>query len=554
MNIPLLDVRNLQVTFNTPDGPVSAVNNINFSLAAGETLGIVGESGSGKSQTLLAILGLLASNGRISGSARFNGQELINQPEKNLNQIRGDKIGLIFQDPMTSLNPYLSIGAQMAEVLTTHRGMQHTAALAEAAKLLTAVKIPDARQRLKRYPHEFSGGQRQRIMIAMALLCRPQLLIADEPTTALDVTVQAQILALLNELKQRFGLSIILVTHDLGVAAQVCQRIQVMYHGDIVETADTLQLFANPQHAYTRALLACIPRLDNTNQGRLATIADEMQDSTATVKTLAASAIDRSTPLLSVENLSVRFPIKSGLFGKTTHFTAVDNISFELYKGETLGIVGESGSGKSTLARSILGLNQPASGKIVFQDTELTALSAAAFRPWRKIVQVVFQDPLASLNPRMTIGEIIAEPLRTFDKTLNHTQRQQHVQAMLELVGLSARQINRYPHEFSGGQCQRIGIARALILKPELLICDEPVSALDVSVQAQVINLLMDLQAELGLTMLFIAHDLSVVKHISHRVMVMCKSKMVEIADRDAIYHNPQHEYTQQLIAAIPKL
>jgi len=556
MNTPLLNVRNLHVAFTTPDGPITAVNSINFSLADGETLGIVGESGSGKSQTLLAILGLLASNGRVTGSAQFDGQELIGQPEARLNRIRGDNIGLIFQDPMTSLNPYLSIGAQMTEVLIVHRAMSQRDATTEALKLLDAVNIPDARQRLKRYPHEFSGGQRQRIMIAMALLCRPKLLIADEPTTALDVTVQAQILALLNELKHEFGLSMILVTHDLGVAAQVCQHIQVMYHGDIVETADTHTLFTQPQHAYTRALLACIPNLNNTNQGRLATIADEMHGSTPSTHTKAITpvTIDRSQPLLRVDNLSVKFPLQHGWLNRSSSFTAVDSVSFELFRGETLGIVGESGSGKSTLARSILGLNQPASGTITFKDTELTGLSRKAFRPWRKIVQVVFQDPLASLNPRMTIGNIIAEPLQTFDKTLNKAARLQRVTAMLELVGLTAQQINRYPHEFSGGQCQRIGIARALILKPELLVCDEPVSALDVSVQAQVINLLMDLQAELGLTMLFIAHDLSVVKHISHRVMVMCKSKMVEIADRDTLYQHPQHEYTQQLIAAIPKL
>lgn len=538
----LLDVKNLSIQFDTPDGAIHAVRDISFQLDKHQALGVVGESGSGKSQTMLGLLGLLASNGRISGQALFNGQDLIKLSPKQLNRIRGDKIGLIFQDPMTSLNPYLNIATQMVEVLQAHRGLSKGDALAQSVAMLDAVKIPQAAQRIKQYPYEFSGGQRQRIMIAMALLCKPELLIADEPTTALDVTVQAEILELLRELRREMGISLIMITHDLGVAAEVCDEIQVMRHGEILERKACNTLFEAPDHDYSRALLQCIPRL-NDNRRRLATVeqhADSHADNDLNTKT--------KETLLTVQNLRVEFP------AKPKPILAVNDVSFEIKRGEVLGIVGESGSGKSTVARAILGLNQPHAGNIVWQDKELLALSAEEYRPLRKQIQVVFQDPLASLNPRMSAGDIIGEPLRHFQPKLSSVQRLELAASWMEKVGLERQWINRYPHEFSGGQCQRIGIARALIIEPELLICDEPVSALDVSVQAQVVNLLQDLQQQLGLSLLFIAHDLSVVKHISDRILVMRQGEVVEVADKHSIYDNPQHPYTQALIASIPEL
>lgn len=538
----LLGVRNLSVNFATQDGEINAVKGISFGLDENQALGIVGESGSGKSQTMLAILGLLASNGQASGKAVFNGQDLLSLPARELNQIRGADIGLIFQDPMTSLNPYLSIATQMVEVLLAHKDISKQQALDESIAMLNAVKIRQAEQRIQQYPHEFSGGQRQRIMIAMALLCKPKLLIADEPTTALDVTVQGEILELLAELRREMGISIILITHDLGVAAEVCDHIQVMRHGQILESASKEQLFAQPQHEYTQALLACIPRL-NDNRKRLLTVSGETEQTTG-----HAPVTNSGQTILSVENLRVQFP------AKPNPIIAVENVSLEIKQGEVLGIVGESGSGKSTVARAILGFNSPVNGSIKWHGKELLGLTNAAYRPLRKQIQVVFQDPLASLNPRMTAGQIIAEPLRLFQPDLSKSQRINIAAEWMAKVGLDRNLINRYPHEFSGGQCQRIGIAKALVVEPELLICDEPVSALDVSVQAQVINLLQDLQQQLGLSLLFIAHDLSVVKHISDRIMVMQKGRVVETADKHSIYNQPQHPYTQALIDSVPEL
>ena len=528
----LLEVTGLNVSFATRDGTVQAVRDLSFSISPGEVLGIVGESGSGKTQAALALTGLLAENGRRSGSVLFDGQQLADLPEPALADIRGARIAMIFQDPMTALNPYLTIGTQMSLVLRRHRKLSRAAALAECERLLTAVRITDASQRLQMYPHELSGGMRQRVMIATALLCRPSLLIADEPTTALDVTVQAQILALMAELRADFGTAVILITHDLGIAAGSCDRLLVMRDGQCVEQGGVDQIFRSPRSAYTQDLLAAVPRLD------AGSVRTPLPDAPA---------------LLEVSDLAVHYRVAAAGKRPGRHtLRALDGVSLRLAQGETLGVVGESGCGKSTLARAVLRLVAPTRGRVCLLGTELAGLPENELRPLRRDMQLVFQDPLAALNPRMTVRDIVAEPLETFEPQLSDAEVTARITAALTQVGLEPAWMNRYPHQFSGGQCQRIGIARALVLKPQLLVCDEAVSALDVTVQAQIIALLLELQAQLGLAMIFIAHDLAVVRRISHRIMVMYLGRVMEVADAVSLCATPLHPYSRALIAAVP--
>ena len=541
MNEPLLQIVDLDVSFATPDGPVQAVKGLSFSLGAGETLGIVGESGSGKSQTVLATMGLLADNGRASGEVIFSGQSVLNLPVSAMNRIRGTRIAMIFQDPMTSLNPFLTLGRQMSEVLCQHQGKSRRDALRECERMLDAVHIADSRRRLGMYPHELSGGMRQRVMIATALLCRPILLIADEPTTALDVTVQAQILALLKELRAEFDTSIILITHDLGVVAGICEQVLVMREGMAIEHGPVDRVFHSPADAYTRSLLEAVPRLD------------DMRLRGPVECELLKDASNQRQPVLTVDGLKVHFKVPAPRpFGSAQTLRAVDGINLELQAGETLGVVGESGCGKSTLARAVLRLVPVAAGRVCLLGKDISHLEQRSLKESRRNMQIIFQDPFAALNPRMTVREIVAEPLQTFHDDLSKTDVSGRVEDILEKVGLERSHMSRYPHEFSGGQCQRIAIARALILQPRLIICDEPVSALDVSIRAQIINLLIELQTSLGLALIFITHDLAVVRQMSHRIMVMYLGRVVEVADQYQLYENPGHPYTRALINAIP--
>ena len=550
----VLEVQSLNVRFTTPDGPVQAVRNLEFRVTPGETLGIVGESGSGKSQTALAVMGLLAANGRADGSARFKGDELIGLSDGDMNQVRGAQISMVFQDPMTSLNPYLTVGNQMRHVLQRHLGLSRGEALRQARTMLEMVRIPEAERRLAMYPHELSGGMRQRVMIAMALSCRPGLLIADEPTTALDVTVQAQILELMRELKSEFNTSILLITHDMGVVAGNADSVLVMRDGECREYGSVDKVFYKPADDYTRALLAAVPRLDEAMPERLATVSAPPTELGAEIAAVEKPRTNHAArQLLTVDGLGVRFRVaQPGLFARAQSLVAVDDVSFELAAGETLGVVGESGCGKSSLARAVLQLIPTASGRVCLLGRDLEQLARRELKNMRRDMQVIFQDPQASLDPRMTVAQIVGEPLNTFRPDLGQPERNERILSVLLRVGLAAEHLNRYPHEFSGGQAQRIGIARALVFDPQLIVCDEPVSALDVSIQAQIINLLMDLQVERGLSLIFIAHDLAVVRHISHRVMVMYLGRAVEVADRQSLYEHPRHPYTLALINAVP--
>jgi len=541
---PILSVQNLNVDFSTPDGIVNAVRGINLDIEAGECVAVVGESGSGKSQTFLTAMGLLAKNGIASGSIKFMGTELLGLKGVELNKIRGKQMTMIFQDPLTSLTPHMRIGQQMSEVLSLHMGITGEAATKRCVDWLERVRIPEAARRLSQYPHELSGGMRQRVMIAIAMLCEPKLLIADEPTTALDVTVQAQVLELMEELRKDLGAAIALVTHDMGVVARLADKVQVMNQGEYVEGGDVNDIFARPQNAYTQKLLAAVPRLDKPQRSGVA---------------LAKAPAASEPVIIEAKNIKIHFPVKvgGGFFPKKLPLKAVDGVDVVVRAGETLGVVGESGCGKSTLARAVLKLiphtNIPSdSGAITWLGRDISGKLAKELRDDRKDLTIVFQDPLASLDPRMTIGTSIAEPLLVHRPDVSPDAREKMVREIMHRVGLNPDWINRYPHEFSGGQNQRVGIARAMILRPKFVVCDEAVSALDVSIRAQIIDLLLDLQREFKLGMLFISHDLAVVREVSHRIMVMYLGRVVEIADRDSIYDDARHPYTKALISAAP--
>lgn len=557
---PILSVKNLRTFFKTEAGEIEAVKGISYSLSAGRTLGIVGESGSGKSVSSLSVMGLLAANGRFEAdgivfSPRPDQVYALDRlPEKEKRKLRGNEMSMIFQEPMSSLNPVLSCGYQVAEALRLHKGLNKAAAKAETLKLFEQVHLPRVEQIYDAYPHQISGGQKQRVMIAMAISCGPSLLIADEPTTALDVTVQREILELLQNLQREHGMAMIFITHDLGVVAEIADDIVVMYKGEIVEHGSIEGIFSNPQHPYTQGLLACRPQLSQRLR-RLPTISDFMDpESTPQVKESNAEQGDEPEVLLKVDKLKTWFKTETGLFSRkeASYVKAVDEVSFEVFKGETLGLVGESGCGKTTLGRSILRLLEPTAGQVYFAGKDLGSLNQSELREMRKKMQIIFQDPYSSLNPRMMVGRAIQEPMKVHGIGKNGQDRKERVIALLEKVGLSVEHYDRFPHEFSGGQRQRICIARALAVEPDFIICDESVSALDVSIQAQVLNLLKDLQEELGLTYIFISHDLSVVKFMSDRIMVMRAGKQVELQEAEKLYRSPESEYTQKLIEAIP--
>ena len=610
--MPLLEVRDLRTHFFTDTGVVKAVDGVSYQVEEGETLAIVGESGSGKSVSALSIMGLIPDPpGRIvGGEILFRGRDLLQLNEQDMGHIRGKDIGMVFQEPMTSLNPVLTIGRQMTETLEWHLELSKDDAKKRAVELLRLMDISDPEQRLGQYPHHFSGGMRQRVMIAMALSCNPSLLIADEPTTALDVTVQAQILELLKNVTVESGVALIIITHNLGVVARYANRVNVMYAGKVIESASAAEVYGTPGHPYTLGLMASVPRLDLPKKARLDSIEGQPPDLANLPQGCSFSprcsfAIDRCAMeqpplspvaedhfsacwvasqlvaekpvhdelkerateqrvpehdrattdiLVDVRNLRMHFPVTSGfLMQKTVAIVkAVDDVSFFIRRGETLGLVGESGSGKTTTGRSILQLLKPTGGEIFFDGQKLTGMKPNDLKKMRKEMQIIFQDPYSSLDPRMTAGQIVEEPLTIHKLTHSRRETQDRVSELFSIVGLNPNMASRYPHEFSGGQRQRIGIARALAVNPSFIVCDEAVSALDVSIQAQVLNLLKDLQDKFDLTYLFIAHDLSVVRHVADRIAVMYLGHVVEVASREDLYANPLHPYTQALLSAVP--
>jgi len=552
----VLKVENLPTSFQGDDDWLPVVRNLSFEVYPGATLAIVGESGSGKSVTSLSIMRLLkARTSKIEGVITLNQRALTGLSEKQMREVRGNEVAMIFQEPMTSLNPTFTIGRQIAETLKTHRGMGKKAAREETIRLLEKVRIPNASSRFDEYPHQFSGGMRQRVMIAMALALKPKLLIADEPTTALDVTIQGQILDLIKTLQEEEGMAVLFITHDMGVVAEIADRTLVMYRGEVVESGETASLFLHPQHPYTRALLAAVPRLGSM-RGRehpLRFPNIDMQTGLASEPRESLINVDADkTPLLSVKNLSARFPVLGGIFGRPVGAVhAVENISFDLFAGETLSLVGESGCGKSTTGRAVTRLLKPHGGQINFDGFDVMNLSKPELRKMRQRIQMIFQDPFASLNPRMKIGDALIEPILQHGLA-GKADALEKAAALMNKVGLSPDMMRRYPHEFSGGQRQRICIARALTLDPKVIVADESVSALDVSVKAQVVNLLLDLQESMNLSYLFISHDMAVVERVSHRVAVMYLGEIVEIGPRAAIFDHPQHDYTRKLIASVP--
>ncbi len=553
---PVLSVRGLTTSFRVGTEWRSVVRNMDLDVAPGETVAIVGESGSGKSVTSLSIMRLLPQlTSRIEGSVKLEGRELLTLDAEQMRQVRGNQISMIFQEPMTSLNPIFPIGKQIAEAITCHRDISSAEAKTEVLRLLDRVRIPNAKNRFDEYPHQFSGGMRQRVMIAMALASKPKLLIADEPTTALDVTIQGQILDLIKTLQDEEGMAVLFITHDMGVVAEVSDRTIVMFRGEAVETGTTDAIFNRGQHPYTRALLSAVPKLGSMG-GRERPMRFPVIDikTGATLVPEAEAGIPESAsrPLLEVKNLTTRFDIRSGLFGrKSGAVHAVENVSFDLRPGETLSLVGESGCGKSTTGRSITRLVEPTSGNIAVDGYDVGKLDQAALRKMRRSIQMVFQDPFASLDPRMSVGQAVMEPYIEH-KLGSKAQARDKAADLLERVGLSADMMPRYPHEFSGGQRQRIAIARSLMLDPKIIVADEAVSALDVSIKAQVCNLLLDLQQSFNLAYLFISHDMAVVERVSHRVAVMYLGEIVEIGPRQAVFDNPQHPYTKKLMAAVP--
>jgi peptide/nickel transport system ATP-binding protein len=529
----VLRVAELSVTFVTPQGEVPAVEEVSLGVRRGECLGVVGESGAGKSQLFLAILGLLPATARVTGNAWLAAEQLIGRPQQDLDRVRGARVGMIFQDPMTSLTPHLRVGEQIAEPIVTHCGASWREARQKALALLGRVHVPDAARRMRQYPHELSGGLRQRVMIAIALACEPELLIADEPTTALDVTIQAQILALLAELKRETGLAMVLITHDFGAVAGVADRVAVMRSGRIVELDSAATVLKAPRHEYTRALL-----------GRVLTL-----ESALAPESVAAPEEEVA---LGVSGLAVTYPRRSAWRRDQRGLSALHDVSLELRPREALGVVGESGSGKSTLVRAALQLIRPTAGRVVWMGRPLSELSARELRSLRRDLQVVFQDPFASLDPRMTIGAIVAEPLQIHEPRLDGAARERLVREMLTRVDLGPEMMNRYPHELSGGQCQRVGIARAMIVGPRLLVCDEPVSALDVSVQAQILELLAGLKVERCMSILLVSHNLAVVRKLCDRVLVLYRGRMMELAGSGALFSRPLHPYTRELLDAVP--
>ncbi|NKI73344.1 ABC transporter ATP-binding protein [Dickeya sp. CFBP 2040] len=551
MNQPVLCVEQLNTAFRVNGEWLRVVQDLSFEIGERETVALVGESGSGKSVTALSIMRLLAgSQVQTSGRVRFEGRDLLTLPSREMQHIRGNRIGMVFQEPMTSLNPVLKIGTQISEVLRRHRGMDHASAQAQAVRLLEKVRIPAARSRLNEYPHSFSGGMRQRVVIAIALACNPRLLIVDEPTTALDVTIQAQILSLIKTLQDEEGMSILFITHDMGVVAEVADRTMVMYRGAGVEMADTRQLFRAPQHAYSKTLFSAVPRLgdmaDTPLPQRFALFGQ------AAASEPLADTVIPGEPVLAVRSLVKRFEVKSGWLRRVTgRVHAVENVSFSLQAGETLSLVGESGCGKSTTGRAILRLLEPNGGAVSLCGENMLTADKPALAGLRMRAQMIFQDPYDSLNPRLTVGSAIAEPMISHGLA-SARQAPQKVAELLKKVGLQADMAERYPHQFSGGQRQRLCIARALALNPQVIIADEAVSALDMTVKAQIVNLLLDLQQQLGLAYLFISHDMAVVERISHRVAVMYQGEIVEIGPRQAVFNHPQHPYTRRLLAAVP--